>query len=173
MPTLIPIIELNTTGCSLKIVDTSAVSAQYLDTLLRYYEEEIQGEAYFFALARHFDEQDKMILLGKVERVAAAAIEPLLQKYDLQPRSDSAIHDEWQGNLWGHEALTWPEFITHILDRYPAYLDDFHGLENMAPAEDLPALKVLTNHEVAVLDFAEKERGGDPDSLKPLIEYMG
>jgi dimethylamine/trimethylamine dehydrogenase len=156
----------------LKMTETSNASPDYLDTLLRYYEEEISGEAYFFALADHFEERDKIILLGKVERRAAEAVVPLLQKYGLEPRDESIIHAEGNSHLWGHEKFTWPEFLTHIINRYPAYLDDFNGLESMAPDEDLYALKTLTEHEVAAIDFAKKELAGDPDSLSPLLQYL-
>ncbi len=155
------------------MTEVTNASPEYLDTLLRYYEEEISGEAYFFALADHFDERDKIILLGKVERRAAEAVVPLLQKYGLKPRDESIIHAEGNSHLWGHEDYTWSEFLIHIINRYPAYLDDFNGLESMAPNEDLQALKTLTEHEVAAIDFARKELAGDPESLSPLLQYLG
>jgi dimethylamine/trimethylamine dehydrogenase len=62
--------------------------------------------------------------------------------------------------------------MTYIIKRYPGYLDDFKGLENMAPAEDLPALNILTDHEVAVIEFAKMELAGNPDSLLPLNRYL-
>jgi hypothetical protein len=37
----------------------------------------------------------------------------------------------------------------------------------------LYALKTLTEHEVAAIDFAKKELTGDPDSLSPLLRYLG
>ncbi|MCP4390891.1 MAG: hypothetical protein GY802_21525, partial [Gammaproteobacteria bacterium] len=52
------------------------------------------------------------------------------------------------------------------------YLDDFKALEQMAPAEDLPALERLTEHEVVVIDFAKKELAGDADSLAALLQYL-
>jgi len=55
------------------------------------------------------------------------------------------------------------------------YLDDFAGLENLAPAEDLPALILLTGHEVAVIEFAEMELAGDPDTAEAtpkLLRYL-
>jgi len=154
------------------MTDASSASSEYLDTLLRYYEDEIRGEAYFFALAEHFEERDKVIMLGKVERRAAEAVVPLLQKYGLQPRDESVIHAEGNSHLRGHEEYTWIEFMTHIINRYPGYLDEFNGLESMAPSEDLYALKALTGHEVAAIDFAGKELAGDSDSMAPLLQYL-
>ena len=144
----------------------------YRQTLLRYYEEEISGEAYFYALADHFDEREKMILLAKIERQAALMIEPLLDKYGLEPRVDKILELEGQSHVEPHQCLDWSQFMTHIVERYPLYLDEFTALEQMAPEEDLPALQRLTQHEVAVIDFAHMEIAGATTSLEPLLEYL-
>ena len=147
-------------------------SGEYLDTLLKYFEDEISGEAYFYGLAEHFAEREKTILLARVERRAAEAVRPLLQKYGLEPREESAIHAQGKSYVEVHRSYSWHEFMTYIIKRYPGYLDDFANLENLAPAEDLPALNILTEHEVAVIEFAEMELAGDPDSLIPLNRYL-
>ena len=145
---------------------------KYLQTLLRYYEEEISGEAYFYGLAKHFDESEKLVLLAKIERLAAQAVLPLLKKYGLKPRDESALKTLGEGDVERHESYSWPDFLEHILNRYPGYLEDFARLEDMAPEEDLYALKILTEHEVAVIDFAKKEISNDPESLHPLLRYL-
>ena len=147
-------------------------SAIYLTTLLRYYEEEIAGEAFFYALADHFSEREKTILLARVERRAAQAIQPLLEKYVLEPRSESILNREGRSFLDRHKSCSWSEFMAYILDRYPGYVDDFRALEQMAPVADLPALNKLTEHEIRVIDFASKEVASDPDSVDPLIMYL-
>ena len=61
-------------------------SQKYLDTLKLYYEEEVEGEAYFAALAERLtdpDEKRKMQMMADVETFAAAAVKPLLDKYRL------------------------------------------------------------------------------------------
>jgi dimethylamine/trimethylamine dehydrogenase len=62
--------------------------------------------------------------------------------------------------------------MAHIVQRYPGYLDEFLALQAMAPREDLLALKILTDHEVAAIDFARREIAGDPDSLDSLNQYL-
>jgi hypothetical protein len=62
--------------------------------------------------------------------------------------------------------------MAYIVERYPAYLEEFNALEQMAPSEDLEALSILTTHEVAVIDFAEKELAGNSGSLTPLLQYL-
>jgi dimethylamine/trimethylamine dehydrogenase len=151
--------------------DNEASNA-YLKTLLSYYEDEISGEAYLYALAEHFDEKDKINLLARIERRAAESITPLLEKYGLEPRDESVLNREGQSYLESHESYSWPEFMEYIVNRYPGYLDEFHALERMAPDADLPALEILTEHEVAVIKFAKKEIAGDPDSTAPLILYL-
>ena len=147
-------------------------ASDYLETLLSYYEDEISGEAYFYALADHFAERDKIILLARIERVAAQAIFPLLEKHGLIPKDESVLKRQERSYLELHQSYSWQEFMTYIVERYPAYLDEFKSLEQMAPNEDLEALNILTNHEVAVIDFAERELAGDPNSLAPLIQYL-
>ena len=147
-------------------------SEEYLDTLLRYFEDEVSGEAYFYGLAEYFVERKKTILLARVERRAAETVRPLLDKYGLQPRDESVIHDQGKGYVKVHQSYSWHDFMNHIIKRYPGYLDDFKRLEDMAPREDLPALNLLTEHEIAVIDFAKMELAGNPDSLLPLNRYL-
>ena len=147
-------------------------SNEYLETLLAYYEAEVGGEAYFEALADHFEEREKVLLLAMVERYAAESVEPLIEKYGLVPRDTTAIHREGRSYRDLHQSQSWSEFMEYMVRRYPEYLVEFRSLEQMAPAEDLPALNVLTDHEIAVIEFAEMELAGDPDSLKPLYNYL-
>ena len=148
-------------------------SSDYLGTLLSYYEEEISGEAYFDALAGYFDEHDKIILLSRIERLAAQAVEPLLAKYGLDPKDEVELKREGRSYVERHRSYSWFQFMAYIVERYPGYLEEFRALEVMAPVEDLPALNLLTEHEVAVIDFAERELAGDPDSTAPLLRYLG
>ncbi len=153
----------------------SDASRNYLDVLLQYFEEEVAGEAYFRSLAEHFDEpgaRDKLILLAEVERCAANSVRPLLRKHGLTPRGDAVLEREGRDHVARHQDLTWTEMVTYMAERYPGYIDDFEGLEAMASADDLPALKVLTEHEHAAIAFANKELAGAADSADALHRYI-
>ena len=173
-----PITRQNTTAYFLPMTEPTptrkhaSISQDYLDTLLRYYEEEISGEAYFYGLVDVFDESGKVTLLARMERSAAQAIEPLLEKYALGPVSEKQLKDLGESEVSRHQGLGWHQFMTHIVKRYPLYLDEFYALEAMAPAADLPLLQALTAHEVAVIEFAEHELAGKPDSVQPLKLYL-
>ena len=155
----------------MKVTDDTA----YLKALLYHYEAEIEGEAYFSAMADCFDdaaEREKLALLAAVERRAADTVRPLVDKYGLVPREETklkAIGVEFTGP---HRHFSWRQFVTHIADEYPAYLDNFHALEEMAPEDDLARLQRLTHHEVVLIDFAQREVANDPDSVMPLRRYL-
>ena len=154
------------------MISTTGPCRKYLDTLLQYYEEEVAGEAEFYDLAEHFSERDKTILLARIERVAAESVKPLLEKYGLVPRDDATLHEEGRNFVEGYKSWSWERYLNYVVERFPAYLDDFHNLEAMAPAEDLPALRKLTEHELAVIDFANRELAGEANSTAPLLEYL-
>lgn len=150
-------------------------TGKYLDTLLLFFEEEIMGEAYFRGLTDHFDDPDhkaKLALLAEVERHAAEAVRPLLQRHGLVPRPDMALGQEEELHITEHGSWSWSELVTYMSVRYPVYMDDFEGLEKMAPMRDLPALKFLTAHEVAAIEFANMEVAGNPASADPLRRYL-
>lgn len=149
-------------------------SKTYLDTLTRYYEEEIEGEAYFYAIAERLsdpEERRKMQMVAEVETYAAAAVEPLLDKYGLSPapREELAATGRKQ-------AADSPGGFTHFLRKwqveFPRYIGEFEALEAMAPAEDVPLLKILTDHEHAAIAFIEAELNGEPDSTAPMRHYL-
>lgn len=147
----------------------------YKETLLQYFEEEIMGEAYFYGLSAHCDEpdkQEKLSLLARVERHAAEAIRPLLDKYQLLPRSDLELAPIGKSWLKRHENFCWDSLMKCISVRYPDYTVQFKALEEMAPEEDLAPLKVLTDHEVVVIEFANMEITNHPASLEPIQRYL-
>lgn len=147
----------------------------YLETLLLYFEEEIMGEAYFRGLADHFpqpEQKGKLMLLAEVERHAAEAVRPLLKKYHLTPRADDELAGLEAETISLHGAWSWQKLVRDMVERYPAYMDDFEGLEKMAPEPDLPALKFLTAHETAAIEFANLEDAGVEDSAAPLRRYL-
>ncbi|WP_397541918.1 oxidoreductase [Roseovarius salis] len=155
-------------------VDVAGVTPDYLDTLLRYYEEEIEGEAYFEALAARLDEPDhkaRMELLAKLETRAAASVRPLIDKYDLTPRPAAELQQSGRAQA-AEEPTGWAALIEGMRRTFPAYMTEFHRLEAMAPPGDLPALRVLTDHERAALAFLEREAAQDPDSAAPIQRYL-
>ncbi|MFK7762415.1 MAG: FAD-dependent oxidoreductase [Roseobacter sp.] len=150
------------------------VSAEYLEMLLLYYEEEVEGEAFFARIAERQSEPSRkqaFILLAAVEAYTAAAMRPLIEKYRLNPRPVDDLHRSGQAQA-AEEPEDWQTMIAAMRDTYPVYITDFERLEAMAPCADLPCLKIATAHEVAAVAFLKREAGCDPDSTAPLIRFL-
>ncbi|MEM9139696.1 MAG: hypothetical protein AAGB15_07675 [Pseudomonadota bacterium] len=149
-------------------------AADYLPTLLQYYEEEIAGEAFFQELADRLPEQhqkEKMRLLADVEARTAAIVHPLLLRYGLTPKDTAALMTEGKG---GADSVPqdWDALIGYMADKFPDYIDDFKRLEAMAPDADRPLLEQMTEHEVAAIEFLERERAGRTDATEPLTRFL-
>jgi len=146
----------------------------YLDTLCLYYEEEIEGEAYFEELAQAFDHADhaaKLSLLADVERHAARAVAPLIAKYRLTPRPAEAL--QASGRRAARATVPdWWGLLDEMHQSYPGYLADFQALEAMAPPEDRPRLALLTGHETAALEFLALEGPHPERSAAALRAYL-
>lgn len=152
----------------------SAPTPEYLTTLTRYYEEEIEGEAYFHALADRLsapDQRAKMRLLAEVETYAAAAVRPLIDKYALAPTAADQLHETARADA-AKDLRDWPALVAEMRQTFPGFIDEFEALEAMAPPEDRPLLKILTDHEHAAIEFLEREAAGDPASAAPMLRYL-
>ncbi len=151
-----------------------APTQAYLETLLLYYEEEVEGEAYFATLAdlaQRSDHRDKLNLLARVENHAAGITFPLIQKYALRPRSNATLSRSGQDQA-SAVLKPWGDLVADMARTFPGYVDDFLRLEAMAPPQDLPRLKLLTEHEVAAIEFLDLELSGTRDSVAPLHAYL-
>jgi dimethylamine/trimethylamine dehydrogenase len=153
------------------------VSQDYHATLRSYFEEEIEGEAYFEALIPFFDEPGaagKLALLARIERCAAEVTRPLLARHGLEPRPDEELRA--MGVRWVAERedrhTSWQDFVGRMARDYPRFIPMFEDLEAMAPEADRPRLAVLTEHEHVAIRFAERELAGDPDAADVLRRYI-
>ncbi|MEM7545214.1 MAG: FAD-dependent oxidoreductase [Pseudomonadota bacterium] len=146
----------------------------YLPTLLRYWEEEVAGEAFFRELAARAAEprqKEKMLLLAEVEQRTAESTAPLLSRYGLTPKDSKTLREDGKRDA-NDVPQEWDALIEYMASKFPEYIDDFKRLEAMAPVDDLPLLELMTNHEVVAVEFLERERRGDPDATAPLVRFI-
>jgi hypothetical protein len=146
----------------------------YLEKLQLYYEEEIEGEAYFTRLSARFADPDcrmKLRLLAEVERHAAAGVAPLIAKHGLSPRATAALIASGHADA-DQTALDWSALMAEMRQSYQGYLAAFEALETMARPEDRNLLSFLTEHEVAALRFLELEDSNPDHSTAPLQAYL-
>jgi len=146
----------------------------YLARLLLYYEEEIEGEAYFAALSTKFDTAEHrrcLDLLTEVERHAAEGVAPLVSIYGLWPRARTDLVRSGQAQA-DATAVDWPALLADMRRTYPGYLAAFEGLEAMAPPEDRARLAFLTAHEVAAMAFLDLADQDLQAATAPLERYL-
>jgi dimethylamine/trimethylamine dehydrogenase len=157
------------------MTDGTRPKQTYLDRLLRAFEEEIGGEAYYAGLAAHFDEPgagEKLDLLAQIERRTAEILHPLIERYGLVARDDATIKALGAAKVAEHGAGSWSDYMTWMVRGLPVFVSEFEELEDGAPEADRAALALLTRHEVAAIEFAERELGGDPDAVAPIRAYL-
>ncbi|SLN48997.1 hypothetical protein PEL8287_02558 [Roseovarius litorisediminis] len=153
---------------------TPAPTQAYLNTLLLYYEEEIEGEAFFNGLAEwseHPSQREKLHLLAAVEDHAAKVTLPLIRKHGLIPRCEDDLFRSGR-KMARKAAKPWGALLAEFARVFPGYIEDFQRLEAMAPPEDLPRLKLLTEHEVAAVEFLNLEISGEKNSVEPMMNYL-
>jgi dimethylamine/trimethylamine dehydrogenase len=149
--------------------------SEYQATLQLFYEEEVIGEAFFAGLANRFPElraHRAMRLLSAMERCVVDFVRPLLDKYDLRPRGDAELHGMGSLEAEHRATSTWHDYVTSIATSFPVFLEEFAALRRVAPAADLPLLKIFDDHEIAAIEFAKREIAGDPDSLDSLTDFL-
>ena len=147
----------------------------YFEALLEAYEGEIAGEVYFKTLSGIFTEPTyakKLLRLAAVEQRTSMALQPLINRHRIEP----SCHAELValGNSWVTERAFrhWRDLINNMTSHYPGYIEKFKALEAASPIDDKPALKILVEHEIALLDFAEREKAGDPNSRARLQSFL-
>lgn len=146
----------------------------YLATLLRYYEEEVEGEAWFRAFAERMPlprQKEKMLLLAMVERRTAEDVRPLIDRYGLTPAPRARLAATGRKQA-AEGPQDWGGLIARMIETFPAYTAAFEALERIAPPRDRPLLARMTAHEVATIEFLEREAAGDPDSTEPLLRFL-
>lgn len=130
--------------------------------------------AWFAALAARASlprEKEKMLLLAEVERCAAAAVRPLIDRYGLTPASDDALAASGRAQA-ATAPQDWESLIERMIKTFPADIPAFEALERMAPPADRPLLARMTAHEVAAIAFLEREVRSDPESTAPLLDFL-
>lgn len=153
----------------------TSVSAEYLQLLLQYYEEEVMGAAYFTALAEQVEAgayRAQFELLADVERAAARSVAGLLDKYALTARPAAELAAHGEADATAHAGMTWRGYLRFMTDTFPDFVVQFERLEALAPAADKAALRRLTEHEVVTIEYARRALSDDRRGASVLFGYL-
>ncbi|MEP9372840.1 hypothetical protein [Mesorhizobium sp. KR1-2] len=147
----------------------------YRQALLKAYEDEVAGVTYFAELGKRYHDPRAgrtLALVSELEKVTAAALQPVLDRHGITYRDTELLYDLGREEAQAQVEGSWPEFVAFMLRDYPPYVEAFRDMERIAPADDRPALHLLTLHEVAIVAFAELEAAGAEDSTWPLRQFL-
>lgn len=139
------------------------------------YADEVSGETYFATFATAEPDPRRAAFWNKIaliENRTEAAIRPLAQALGVVPPVLAALRQSGCDEALANPILSWKAAMEEMVSDYPAYLDEFAQLKDIAPSEALDAMDLLYAHEVAMIEFAKLELAGDPHSIAPLDRYL-
>jgi hypothetical protein len=159
------------------------VSAYTLDPSLIYrLQDAWQGEVFGIAMYRAMVEQQQdyfrrwqWAALYQLEVETGAAMRQLLQRHGLPV---AELEESKRAGLAEAERivrLPWKDMMRTFADDLPATIDDYRALELACAFEgqDAAAMRLLEDHEVASLYFAQVEmRGESHDSINPVLALL-
>ncbi len=146
----------------------------YQSALLICYQEEISGEGYFAGLADQFSgrPREALLMMARMERVTAAVLRPLITAHGLRTEDEAALLAGGRAEAVRQRGITWERFTAGMAEEYHIYMDEFDQLSRLAPEADQAAASIASDHEQALIDFARREVAGDPESLKPIEQFL-
>ncbi|TVQ57181.1 MAG: hypothetical protein EA355_05155 [Rhodobacteraceae bacterium] len=138
------------------------------------WEEEIEGEAYFLRLAEAHDGRaaEALTLLAEIEAVTARALAPALRRRCVPMADLDALRARGRAAAEPLAGMAWPDLAAWMAENFAPFIAEFEALEALGPPEDAEALRVATDHERAAVAFAAAEAAGDPDSFRPLRDFL-
>lgn len=147
----------------------------YAPALQLVLEEEFLGDAFFDTLAGFHDGRARraLLLMSAIERGVIAAMQPAIARHGLTLADPEGLRQEGRREAEAMREMSWADFLTHVDEDYPAFLDEFQQLFRLAREADKADAQLLLDHEIALMDFAAAERNGDPNSIDLLAAFLG
>ena len=150
------------------------VFSDYPATLVLFGEEEISGEAYFARMADFYPGRQRraLLLLAEIERRTVSVMRPLLERHGLAVADTVALAAAGRAEAERRSGASWRQLVADMASGFPVFVEEFRQIEQLAPAADLSVVRLLTQHEVAAVEFAVLEVRGDADSHCPLEAFL-
>lgn len=133
-------------------------NTQYTLLVLKAYEDEVAGAAYFDSLARAYPQHSSFFQkCAALERTTANRLIELLRKYHLTPATQTTLEERADARV--DATVNWRLLMQQSIKAYARYVAEFEALEAMGPAEDQTILAALTAHEVQLIEWMRLEIG--------------
>jgi hypothetical protein len=137
--------------------------SEYLAGVAALYEAEVLGEglaSQWLALATDPDEQYKLSLFLQLESEAKTRLRPLLGRYGISLVEDERQRSAGIAAAAQFAAQPWRAAMATLAKLAVPYVDRFKALLEAAPAEDIPLVRFMVDHEQSVVRIAEREAIG-------------
>jgi DNA-directed RNA polymerase sigma subunit (sigma70/sigma32) len=152
------------------------MGASFADYLVARFQGEVFGESLFGGLARRTSDEaarEKWRALEQLERRTKERIRPALQRLGLPADEDPARSRQGEALAARLSAIPWTELIRSMRPEFEKFVRAFEEAEWLAPAEEKALARHITEHERALLEFAELElAGGGSDPLAPIRPFL-
>lgn len=150
------------------------IFTDFAPALQLFIEEEILGDALFDTLAGFHEGKARQALhlMARIERGVIAAMQPAIARHGLTLADPEDLYEEGRREAEAMRSMSWADFLSHVDEDYPAFLDEFQQLFRLAPEADKADTQLLLDHEVALMDFAAAERNSDTNSIEILTTFL-
>jgi dimethylamine/trimethylamine dehydrogenase len=153
---------------------TARIFPDYASALLIAYEEEVSGEGYFAGLADQFTgrPREALLLMARVERVTASALRQLIVNHGLSTEAEAVLLARGRAQAEMQRGITWESLTASMAEDYPVFMEEFGQLSQLAPETERERTLMASEHELALIAFAQREVSGDPGSLTTLEQFL-
>ncbi len=148
------------------------MAESYQAQLQRAWAGEVQGEAFFAALAEQTTDrewQQKWHTLAELERRTGAALEPIVEAgQDTRLETGPAVAAARE-----LAAEPMPQGLASLVTVIDSAVDAYNTLRDTGPDAHKVELDILARHEIALQTFIRRELAGQPaDSLEEVDELL-
>jgi hypothetical protein len=156
------------------MLEQPRIFTDFAPALQLFLEEEFMGGALFDALAGFHEGKPRQALqlMAEIERGVIAAMQPAIARHGMKLADPEGLYGEGRREAEAMRSMSWADFLIHVDEDYPAFLDEFEQLFRLAPEVDKADAQLLLDHEVALMNFAAAERNADPNSIEILTAFI-
>jgi hypothetical protein len=148
----------------------------YEQELIRRYQTEVFGEAYFNQMISHFDAPEqkyKFAVMLQLETETKARVRALMLKMGIDVTESHESRDMGTNMAQEMRGKDWAEAISAFRDLAIKLLKEEKAIAAKAPPEHRSYAESMVAHGQCYFDFTELELGGKSDvSLRPIVELL-
>jgi hypothetical protein len=147
----------------------------YLTGVAELYAAEVLGEGLasrWLELAATPDQKYKLSLFLQLESEAKVRLRPLLSRRGLNLVEDERQRAAGAAAAEKFASMPWKAAMAELAVLAAPYRDRFQKLLDAAPADDVPLVSFMVDHEASVIRMAQREAAGDGSVEHELLPML-